>query len=219
MMMRIWFPLLSDGDLAVSRAYAGETSDVNGAARRHGDRRSGRIVFRQVASGRRTIGSARRIYSPSIDRTLGTHGPDVANRGFAAIERAQIRLDAGGGIVTSGHTSGTGLASLAGLFPIDRYLLVGPRVGFEPRDAPLDAELELVARLPILALAGAIELAADGGYSIVDDRGPAAAARAGLWFAVSPSWSVQLDAGASWHEHDTIGAFATVGLARLFRIH
>jgi hypothetical protein len=177
--------------------------------------RSGRIVFRQVASAKDDRISAADLLA-AIDRTLGTHGPDVANRGFAAIERAQLRLDAGGGVV---KTSGTGVASLAGLFPIDRYVLVGPRVGFEPRDAPLDAELELVARLPIWHAAGAVELAADGGYSILDDRGPTAAARAGLWFAVSPSWSVQLDAGASWHDHGTAGAFATLGLARLFRIH
>lgn len=218
MMMRIWFPLLSDGDLAVSRVYAGETSDVNALPGVTIIDRSGRIVFRQVASAKDDRISTADLLA-AIDRTLGTHGPDVANRGFAAIERAQIRLDAGGGIVTSGHTSGTGVASLAGLFPIDRYLLVGPRVGFEPRDAPLDAELELIARLPIWHDAGAIELAADGGYSIFDDRGPTAAARAGLWFAVSPTWSVQLDGGASWHEHGTVGAFATLGLARLFRIH
>jgi hypothetical protein len=225
MMLRIWFPLLSDGDLAVSRVYAGETSDANALPGVTVIDRSGRIVFRQVASAKDDRISAQDLLA-AIDRTLGTSGPETTDHGFAAIERAQIRLDAGGGVVASEagpgtivKTTGTGVASLAALFPITRFLLVGPRLGFEPRDAPLDADLEVVARLPIWHAAGAIELAVDGGYSIFDDRGATAAARAGLWFAISPSWSVQLDAGASVHEHGTVGAFATLGIARLFRIH
>jgi AhpC/TSA family len=225
MMMRIWFPLLSDGDLAVSRVYAGETSDANALPGVTVIDRSGRIVFRQVASAKDDRISTQDLLA-AIDDSLGTHGPDATGRGFAAIERAQIRLDAGGGIVAGGagpgtivHTSGTGVASLAALFPISRYLLVGPCVGFEPRDAPLDTELELIARLPIWHATGAIELAVDGGYATLDDRGATGAARAGLWFAISPTWSVQLDAGASVHEHGTVGAFATLGIARLFRIH
>jgi AhpC/TSA family len=215
MMLRIWFPLLSDGDLAVSRVYAGETSDTNALPGVTVIDRSGRIVFRQVASAKDDRISAQDLLA-AIDRTLGTSGPETTDHGFAAIERAQIRLDAGGGVV---KTTGTGVASLAALFPISRYLLVGPRLGFEPRDAPLDADLEVVARLPIWHAAGAVELAVDGGYSIFDDRGATAAARAGLWFAISPTWSVQLDGGASVHEHGTVGAFATLGIARLFRIH
>jgi len=210
----IWFPLLSDRDLSVSRVYAGATSDANALPGVTVIDRSGRVVFRQVASSKDD-----RITAPAllaaVDQSLGTHGPDAATGGYAAIDRAQIRLDAGGGIV---HTEGTGVASLAGLFPLGHYLLVGPRLGFEPREAPLDVDLEVVLRAPIWANAAAIELGLAGGYTPWNDRGPNGAAQAGLWFAVSPTWSVQLDAGVALHAHDTLGAFATVGIARLFRV-
>jgi hypothetical protein len=91
-------------------------------------------------------------------------------------------------------------------------------LGFEPRDAPLDADLEVVLRAPIFANAGALELGLAGGYTPWDDRGANAAARAGIWFAVSPTWSVQLDAGFEVHAHSTSDAFATIGIGRLFRV-
>ena len=210
----IWFPLLSDRDLAVSRVYAGATSDANALPGVTIIDRDGRIVFRQVASAKDD-----RITTPellaAIDQSLGTHGPVAAAGGYAAIDRAQVRLDAGGGVV---HTTGTGTASLAGLFPLGRYLLVGARLGFEPRESPLDLDLQVVLRAPIWANAAAIELGLAGGYTPWNDRGASGAAQAGLWFAVSPAWSVQLDAGVALHAHDTIGAFATLGIARLIRV-
>jgi hypothetical protein len=215
MRLKIWFPLLSDADLAVSRVYAGETSDTNALPGVTIIDRSGRIVFRQVASSKDDRISTQDLLA-AIDRSLGTHGPDAADRGFAAIDRAQIRLDGGAGAEGS---RGTGFASLAGLFPLSRYLLVGPMVSFEPRAAPLDVDLELVVRAPIWANAGAIELGVAGGYSTLDEnRGPNGIGHAGLWFALSPAWSVQLDAGLAIHVHDT-DLFGTIGLAWLFRVH
>jgi len=210
----IWFPLLSDRDLAVSRVYAGATSDANALPGVTVIDRSGRIVFRQVASSKDDRIAAPELLA-AIDRSLSTHGPDAASGGYAAIDRAQLRLDAGGGVV---HTSGTGVASLAGLFPLGRYVLVGPRLGVEPRQSPLDVDLELVLRAPIWANAGAIELGLAGGYTPLEDRGANGAARAGLWFAISPTWSVQLDAGVALHAQDTVGVFATLGIARLIRV-
>ena len=209
----IWFPLLSDRDLGVSRVYAGATSDSNALPGVTVIDRNGRVVFRQVASSKDDRITAPELLA-AVDQSLGTHGPEAAGGGYAAIDRAQIRLDAGGGVV---HTSGTGVASLAGLFPLGRHVLAGPVLGFEPRQSPLDVDLELVLRAPIWANAGAIELGLAGGYTAFDDRGANGAARAGLWFAVSPTWSVQLDAGVSLHAHDTVGVFATLGIARLIQ--
>jgi hypothetical protein len=214
MRLKIWFPLLSDADLAVSRVYAGETSDTNALPGVTVIDRNGRIVFRQVASAKDDRISTQDLLA-AIDQSLGTHGPDATDRGYAAIDRAQIRLDAGAGAEGS---HGTGVASLAGLFPINRELMIGPMLTFDPRAAPLDVDLELVFRAPIWANAGAFELAFAGGYSTLDtDRGWNGAMRAGMWFAVSPSWSVQVDAGAAVHSHDT-DVFGTIGLAWLFRV-
>ncbi len=213
MRLKIWFPLLSDADLAVSRVYAGETSDVNALPGVTIIDRGGRIVFRQVASSKDDRISTEDLLA-AIDRSLGTHGPDAADRGYAAIDRAQLRLDAGAGAESS---HGTGFASLAGLFPVSRHVLVGPMLSFEPRAAPLDVDLEIVARVPIWANAGAIELGIAGGYSTLDERGANGIGHAGLWFALSPTWSVQLDAGLAIHVHDT-DLFGTIGIARLFRV-
>jgi hypothetical protein len=214
MRLKIWFPLLSDADLAVSRVYAGETSDANALPGVTIIDRGGRIVFRQVASSKDDRISTQDLLA-AIDHSLGTHGPDATDRGYAAIDRAQIRLDAGAGAEGS---HGTGVASLAGLFPLSRHLLVGPMLSFEPRAAPLDVDLEIVAREPIWANAGAIELGLAGGYSTLDaNRGANGIGRAGLWFALSPAWSVQLDAGVAIHVHDT-DLFGTIGIAWLFRV-
>jgi hypothetical protein len=214
MRLKIWFQLLSDADLAVSRVYAGETSDANALPGVTVIDRNGRIVFRQVASSKDDRISTQDLLA-AIDNSLGTHGPDATDRGYAAIDRAQIRLDAGAG---ADGSRGTGFASLAGLFPINRDVLIGPMLSFDPRAAPLDVDLEVVFRAPIWNAAAAFELGFASGYSTLDaDRGWNGAMRAGLWFAVSPSWSVQLDAGAAVHIHDT-DLFGTIGLAWLFRV-
>jgi hypothetical protein len=210
----IWFPLLSDADLAVSRVYAGETSDTNALPGVTVIDRTGRIVFRQVASAKDDRISTQDLLA-AIDHALGTHGPDATDRGYAAIDRAQIRLDVGGGAEGS---RGTGVAALAALFPITREVLIGPMLGFEPRAAPLDVDLEVVFRAPIWNSAGAFELGFASGYSTLDtDRGWNGTMRTGVWFALSPTWSVQLDAGAAVHQHDT-DVFGTIGLAWLFRV-
>jgi hypothetical protein len=213
----IWFPLLSDPDLAVSRVYAGATSDANALPGVTIIASDGHVVFRQVASAKDDRMTTAELLA-AIDGSLATHGPDAAGAGYAAIERAQIRLDVGGGAVHATGTGGTAIASIAGLFPLGHHVLVGPVLGFEPRDAPLDADLEVVLRAPIFANAGALELGLAGGYTPWDDRGANAAARAGIWFAMSPTWSVQLDAGFEVHARPASDVFATIGIGRLFRV-
>src|SRR5258706_11538876 len=90
----------------------------------------------------------------ALDRTLGTHGPALRDDGYAAIDRAQVRLAAGAGVI---DRSATGIASFALAIPLGRYLLLGPRASAE-RDAPLSLDGVAVLRDPIWASAGAIEL-------------------------------------------------------------
>lgn len=215
------FRLLSDADGAVSRTYAGVTSDHEALPGVTIVGRDGRIVFRQVASAKDDRMSAAELLA-TLDRTLGTTGPAVATRGFAAIDRAQLRAEAGGGGVhAGGDTRGTAVGSVAGLFPVGRYLLVGPWLAFEPRDAPLDVDAAVVLRAPILADAGAVELGLTGGWTPWRDSGGNVCVRAGIWFAVSPKLSLQLAAGVALHGLDGETAttvFATLGIAKLVRV-
>ena len=215
----IVFPLLSDPDGAVSRVYAGVTSDRNTLPGVTIIDRSRRIVFRQVASAKDDRMPTAELLA-TLDRTLGTSGPGVVSAGYAAIDRAQLRLGLGGGTVTRDATRGTLAGSVAGLYPLGHHVLVGPWLGFEPRDAPLDLDAALVLRLPIWANAGAIELGATAGWTPWEARGLNAAVRAGLWFAMSPRWAVQLDVSAARHgvgedDHAT-AVSAALGVTRLF---
>jgi len=73
----IAFPLLSDADGAVSRQYTGVTSDDNtlpGVV----IVRDGQIAFRQLATAKDDRLSTTDLLA-TLDRTLGTHGPDLAD--------------------------------------------------------------------------------------------------------------------------------------------
>jgi hypothetical protein len=218
----IGFPLLSDKDGAVSRTYAGVTSDSNTLPGVTIVGRDGRIVFRQVASAKDDRMPTAELLA-TIDRTLGTSGPAAASAGYAAIDRAQLRVAVGGGGVhAAGETRGTVVGTIAGLFPLGRHVLVGPWLGFEPRDAPLDLDAAVVLRLPIWANAGALELGVAGGWTPWRDTGGNASAHLGLWFATSPQWALQLGLGIAEHglgetTHST-QVSATLGVARLLRI-
>lgn len=210
------FPLLSDPEGVVSKVYAGVTSDhetLPGITLIRGD---GTIAFRQVASAKDDRMTAAELIA-TIDHTLGTTGPTGAP-GYAALDRAQLRLDLGGGAIDG---RGTGVATAGGYLALGHHLLVGPRLAFEPRAAPLAADAIVMARLPLYAGAGALEVGVLGGFTPWGDaRGPDAGATADLWFAMAPTWSLQL--GATFEVHDAGGAniptvFATFGVARLVR--
>jgi hypothetical protein len=217
----IEFPLLSDKDGAVSRTYTGVTSDSNTLPGVTIIDRDGRIAFRQIASAKDDRMPAAELLA-TLDRTLGTSGPAVAPAGFAAIDRAQLRVElGGGGVRAAGETGGTVVGAIAGLVPLGRHVLVGPWLGFEPRDAPLDLDAAVVVRAPIWANAGALELGVVGGWTPWQDAGGNVSVHLGVWFAMSPRWALQLGAGIAEHglgqaAHST-DLFARLGVTRLFR--
>lgn len=217
----IGFPLLSDEDAAVAGRYVGVTSDHAALPGVTIIDRDGRIAFRQQASSKDDRMSAAELVA-TLDRTLGTSGPAAAPAGYAAIDRAQLRVElGGGGVSTSGATLGTVAGSVAGLVPLGRHLLVGPWLGFEPRRSPLDLDAALVVRLPFWSNAGALELGAVGGWTPWQDAGGNVAGHLGLWFALSPRWAVQV--GAAVAEHGLGGparstaVSGSLGVSRLFR--
>lgn len=210
------FPLLSDPDELVARRYTGATSDDNALPGVTIIRRDGRIAFRQISSAKDDRISAADLLA-TLDRELGTTGP-AAITGYAAIDRAQLRVEAGGGAVRDGgDVSGTGVGAMAALVPLGRHVLVGPWLGFEAREAPLDLDAAVILRAPIWTNSAALELGFTGGWTPWRASGGNLGARAGLWFAWSPKWSIELGAGVGTHG-GVADVFATIGVARLFRV-
>jgi hypothetical protein len=211
----IKFPLLADSQGEVARLYAGVSSDKNALPGVTIIERDGRIAFRQIASTKDDRMTASQLIT-KIDHTLGTHGAAVKQERYAAIDRLQIRLDLGGGAI---DRRGTAVGALSGLVPLGHYALVGARIGGEPRAAPLSLDAVVMARIPIWARAGAIEIGATGGWS---PFGTAAGAEVGaladLWFAWTPNWAVQLGAAYTAHQltDTTVHELAiTLGVGRL----
>lgn len=205
------FPLLGDPDGAVSRQFTGITSDGNtlpGIVIVRGDRQ---IVERRLATAKDDRVSTAGVVE-ALDRTLGTHGPALADDHYAAIDRAQLRLDAGGGHTADGAT---GVASLTALVPLGRYVVVGPRASFDLRGAPLALGGELALRLPFVHDTAAVELGAVAAYAPFAPRGAIAGGTADLWFAWSPLWSLQLGAEVD-REAGALRITGTFGIARLF---
>jgi hypothetical protein len=209
----IAFPLLSDPDGVVSRRYTGISSDdhtVPGVMIVQPDRK---IAYRQVATAKDDRVTTGDLLA-TLDRTLGTHGPALADAHYAAIARAQLRLDAGGGANLDGRGNGT--LHLTGLYPVRRWFVAGLRATANLHEAPFTGDVIAALRLPIFADAGALELGGFAGVSPM--RVESGAVRYGgnatLWFALSPSWSVQLAA-----EIDTRRELAaTFGIGRLFEL-
>lgn len=215
----IAYPLLSDSDGKVASLYAGVTSDRAALPGVVIISRDGRVVFRKLGEAKDDRMSSSELLA-AIDRSLGTSGPAGAARGYAPIDRAQLRLTAGGGVVQSASMLGTVTGELAALVPLGRHFLVGPSLGYEPRDAQLAVDATLIVRAPIWADLGALQLGVAGGWTAVTDVEAAwnVGARAGLWFAVSPSLSVELGAAVTVHGSDERSAVITLGVARLFRL-
>ncbi len=218
----IWFPLLSDADGAVSRAYAGMSSDSAALPGVTVIGRDGRIAYRKIASVKDDRVGAPELLA-ILDRTLGTAGEAAAAPGFAAVDRAQIRLELGGGAIReSGVSHGTGIAALGALFPLGDHVLVGPWLGFEPRQAPLDLDAAVVLRQPFAGGLAAVQLTALAGYTPWDATGWTATGRAGIWFAMSPRWAFTFDLAAGEHRlgdsDSRLELSATLGVARLIRL-
>ncbi len=201
------FPLLSDTDAAVSRAYVGVNYDDTSIPGIVVIDRDGRIAFRQIATSKDDRLSAAQVLA-EVDRALGTSGA-TATEGYAALDRTQLRAEFGGG-AAGVH------GAVGALVPLSRYLLVGPWFGAEPK---IEIDAALALRLPILAGTAAIEVIGTAGST--PWRGENAAVRAGVWLAWTPSWAFHLDVGVSAHETagiTTHDAFATIGLSRLIQI-
>jgi len=205
------FPLLGDADLAVSRRFTGVTSDGNalpGIVIVRGDRQ---IVERRLATAKDDRVSTAGLVE-ALDRTLGTHGPALADDHYAAIDRIQVRLDAGGGHAGDGAT---GVAAITALMPLGRFVVIGPRASFDLRDAPVAVGGELALRLPFTHDIAAVELGAVAGYAPFAPRGAIVGGVATLWFAWSPEWSLQLGSEVD-REAGALRITGTFGIARMF---
>jgi len=88
--------------------------------------------------------------------------------------------------------------------------VLGPRIGYDLRAAPLALGGLIALRLPVLRDTSAFELGAVAAYSPFDPRGAIVGGVANFWFAWSPKWSLQL--GAEIDQHRAAGTF---GIGRL----
>jgi AhpC/TSA family protein len=207
---QIGFPLLADTDGKVSRAYTGvDANDTTVPGVIVLERGTGRVAFRQVATGKDD-----RLYAADIvaavDRSLGTTGRAV-DAGQQAIARLQI-----GGEVGGGSLDGKANATIADVIvvPLERYATVGfaARTDFSGHGR---SELWLGARFPLLADVGAIQTTLIVGAPAFGPHGVLVAGRAGVWLAWTPRWAVQLDVTAGSGNGDLV-LFVTAGVSRLF---
>ncbi len=220
----IGFPLLSDPGGAVSKAYVGLDDNDTSVPGIVVIRPDGRIVFRQIATGKADRLTAADVVA-AVDRGLGTGaGAPAVRSGYAVLERLQVRLDLGGGAVrVADEWQASAVGSLAVLYPLGRRVLVGPWVRALQVDAlSLDVAGALVLRQPILADAAALQLTVTGGWTPLGGDGANAAARLGAWVALNPAWALQLDVGAGALNVASDGRapelFATLGLTRLIEL-
>lgn len=211
------FPLLSDRG-EVARNYVGLNHDDTAIPGVVIIRADGHIAFRQIATAKDDRLTAAQLID-TLDRTLGTKGAAV-DTGYVAIERFQNRTDLGTGeVMENGQRRVTLFASRGLLIPLDRYVLVGPWLATEPRQAPLDVDVAVMLRLPFFADIGAVELTVTGGWTPWEVSGWNVGARLGVWFATSPKSAIQLNVGYDLHrflDSDRIPAvFATIGVTKL----
>lgn len=189
-------------------------------------RTDGQIVFRQIAEAKDDRLTAAQLLA-TVDRTLGVGANAPAARsGYAVLERFQLRAALGGGrsdVAGTDERRTIAVASASALMPLGRRFLLGPSVRYETFDAPLDLDLAVVLRAPILANAAALEVTLLGGYTLGGANDWNAGVRAGAWVALNPWWAIQLEAGASAHrlsEMDgTTDLTFTFGVSRLIDLH
>jgi hypothetical protein len=195
------FPLLFDAGAAASRAYVGVNYDDTSIPGIVIVRRDGTIAFRQIATSKDDRLSSAQVLA-EVDRTLGTTGTAAADVGYAALDRTQLRIEAGGG--SAGFHG-----AAAALVPLNRYVLVGPWLGSDPR---FEIDGALALRVPFLADTAAVEVIGTIGSTLLRDGN--AGVRAGVWLAWTPKWAFHLDGGYTDDRH----AFATVGISRLLQM-
>jgi len=223
----IEFPLLTDPEGVTSRAYVGIDANDTPIPGIVVIRRDGQIVFRQIASAKDDRLTAAQLLA-TIDRTLGAAaGAPEARGGYAVLERMQLRVALGGGraeveATTPSHRP-IAVASASALLPLGRRFLIGPSLRYERFDAPLDLDLALALRVPLLADAAALELIALGGYTPWGAADWNAGVRGGLWVALDPWWALQLDAGVAAHRlgastGSTVDLTLTFGVSRLIEL-
>ena len=231
----IAFPLLTDTDGTVSRSYVGIDATDTTIPGVIVVRRDGQIVFRQIAEAKDDRLTAAQLLA-IVDRTLGlAGGAPAARSGYAVLERLQLRVALGGGRGERTSSSGVllnpprpstepapiAVASASALLPLGRRFLIGPSIRVEPLDAPLDLDLAVVMRFPILADAAALELSALGGYTPWGAVDWNAGLRGGAWVALNPWWALQLEGGASAHRlggDSTVDWTITIGVSRLIEL-
>jgi hypothetical protein len=219
----ITFPLLTDPEGTTSRAYVGIDATDTPIPGIVVVRRDGQIVFRQIAAAKDDRLTAAQLLA-TLDRTLGTgDGAPAARTGYAVLDRLQLRFALGGGRAEAetGGDRSIAVGSASALVPLGRRFLIGPAIRVEPLDAPLDLDLAVVMRFPILADAAALELTALGGYTPWGATDWNAGVRGGAWVALNPWWAMQLEAGASAHRlggDSTIGWTITLGVSRLIEL-
>ncbi len=220
----IAYSLLTDPDGTTSRAYVGLDATDTTIPGIVVIRRDGQIVFRQIATAKDDRLTAAQLLA-TLDRTLGTgDGAPAARTGYAVLDRLQLRVALGGGRAERTSSSGEvpiAVASASALVPLGRRFLIGPAIRVEPLDAPLDLDLAVVMRFPILADAAALELTALGGYTPWGATDWNAGIRGGAWVALNPWWAMQLEAGASAHRlggESTVDWTITLGVSRLIEL-
>ncbi len=221
----ITYPLLTDPEGATSRTYVGIDSTDTPIPGIVVIRRDGRMVVRQIAETKDDRLTAEQLLA-TVDRTLGTgEGAPAARQGYAVLHRMQLRLALGGGRADTdeGGKRSIAVASASALLPLGRRFLIGPSLRYERFDAPLDLDLAIAIRAPILADAAALELTALGGYTPWGATDWNAGVRAGAWVAVNPWWAVQLEAGVAAHRlgdemGSTVDWTITFGVSRLIEL-
>ena len=166
-----------------------------------------------------------------LDRTLGTHGPEVAPPGDESIDPARSCAStlAAGVAARTRATHGALVGDFAALFllgvgpGLGRHILDGPWQSIEGNHGVIDPSAAIAVRAPFDEIA-AFQLTVTGGYTVFDANGASgftASARAGIWFAYWPTCAFTLDVGAATHrlgdDVDHAEVFATFGLAWLVR--
>jgi AhpC/TSA family len=198
----IAFPLLSDLDRSVSRAYTGIDGADNTIPGIVVIRRNGQIAYRQIAREKDDRLDSAQLLA-ILDRTLGTSGRDAIG-GYTALERMQLGIE--GGVAVGDEVASSVHVRVA--LPLGRFAFAGVLAGTEAPRAAFDGSVMLGLRAPFLGNTSAIHLFALGGLA---NTTPYAGGRLGLWFAFRPTWALHLDAGVTTLPDLTI----TFGVSRL----
>lgn len=199
--------------------------------------RGGAVVFRQIASSKDDRLRTADLLAIIDDKIVGRKSVIAVDDSFAAIRRMQLSVDAAIGAGTNVTTTSERTATLAtdvtvGLaYPLTRHVMVGGelRGGANVISSNTTATVSLGAkatlRLPFWHDLGALHLSVSGGPELFAPQANAAfytAVGSQVWFAVRPSWAMQVGLGVTshWRSIETSDAIHagvfTLGIAHLF---